>query len=322
MNIIAIAGVLSAALALSPQASQSAARDPLEDARAQYAAAAYEQALETLGRAAKMPDTNRVELEQYRALCYIGLGQTTAAGDAFTALVEADPTYDLPSSVASPKVRSLFGEVRAKQLPATVRVLLANGREAYEAGTLAPAREAFALATRLLNDPALADWPDRETVLVLAEGFTSLADAAERQASEESSGTTGNAADPGLVQTDAAGADAPALLASGAPGMANGQGGAEAPAAGVLPPVAVLQTMPPWVPPDAIARARAYRGVLKVQIGEDGRVTSASIEEPSHPAYDVRLIHAARQWVFRPATRNGRPVASEKIIAVQLHPEG
>jgi protein TonB len=321
MNIIAIAGVLSAALALSPQASQSAARGHLEDARAQYAAAAYEQALETLGRAAALPDTDRVELEQYRALCYIGLGQTTAAADAFTALVEADPTYDLPSSVASPKVRSLFGEVRAKQLPGTVRDLLANGREAYEAGTLAPAREAFALAARLLNDPALADWPDRETVLVLAEGFTSLADAAERQASEESSGAT-RSTGAESVQTDAAAADAPALPAAGAPGMANGQGGAEAPAAAVLPPVPVLQTMPTWVPPDAIARSRAYRGVLKVQIGEDGRVTSASIEEPSHPAYDVRLIHAARQWVFRPATRNGRPVASEKIIAVQLHPEG
>jgi TonB family protein len=301
-----------------------AAEDFLETARARYAEAAYEEALVALKRAAEAPGVDRVELEQYRALCLFALGQTDKAADAMAALVDADPTYQLSSSVASPRVQSLFAEARTRQLPGVVRRLLERGREAHEAGTPDAAREDFALATRLLEDPALAAWPDRETVRVLVAGFTALAEAAARPAVAEPSATAQPSIPDDAAQPVAAVADAAASGSHAAPAgeMENGHGDDDTTAGDVLPPVAVVQAMPAWVPPDQIARSRAYRGVLKVQIDQDGRVTSATIEEPSHPAYDARLIQAARQWVFRPAQRNGRPVASEKIIAVQLHPEG
>jgi hypothetical protein len=49
-------------------------------------------------------------------------------------------------------------------------------------------------------------------------------------------------------------------------------------------------------------------------------VKTATIERPSHPLYDVRLLQAAKGWLYRPAMRNGEPVESEKIVAVQLNP--
>ena len=92
-------------------------------------------------------------------------------------------------------------------------------------------------------------------------------------------------------------------------------------ASGALePPVTLEQTVPVWVPPDGASGMNAYSGAVKVRIGTDGRVKSATIERPSHPLYDVRLLQAAKGWLYRPAMRNGQPVESEKIVAVELNP--
>jgi hypothetical protein len=301
MNRVALTAALLAALTIVPQAAGR--EDVIGDAAALYAAARYEEALATLGRASTLPGVDPVALHQYRALCLIALGERDAASDAFASLVDADPLYDLPASVAAPKVRAMFAEARGRQLPPTVRRLLVTGREAYEAGTLDVARQAFTLLAGVLDDPALEAWPPREDIRLLAGGFaTLLADAAPANA----------------VRNDAARGFSPAST----PAPSNAAQGfspavEERP---VEPPVAVMQAMPPWVPPSDPSGKRDYRGVLRIEIGVDGRVTAARIEEPTHPAYDVRLLHVARQWVFRPATRDGEPVESEQVIAVQLHP--
>ena len=88
-----------------------AAQDSLEDAKAQYAAASYEEALLTLTRIDSQP-TNRVELEQYRAFCFIALGKIPEAERAVASLVSADPRYVPSATVASPKVLSLLSDMR------------------------------------------------------------------------------------------------------------------------------------------------------------------------------------------------------------------
>ena len=75
-----------------------------------------------------------------------------------------------------------------------------------------------------------------------------------------------------------------------------------------------------WLPPDSAAGAREYLGAIKVRIGVDGRVKSATIERATYPSYDARILQAARGWVYKPATRNGQVVESEKVIAFQLRP--
>jgi hypothetical protein len=86
----------------------------------------------------------------------------------------------------------------------------------------------------------------------------------------------------------------------------------------IQPPVAVEQTLPDWTPPDRTAASRDYVGAIRVRIGADGKVKSAAIQTPTNPTYDARLLAASRSWLYRPATRNGKPVESEKVIAIQL----
>jgi TonB family protein len=57
---------------------------------------------------------------------------------------------------------------------------------------------------------------------------------------------------------------------------------------------------------------------VRVLIGADGKVLSASMQQSSHPLYDRLVLQAARDWLYRPATLNGRPVPSEKIVTIHL----
>jgi TonB family protein len=57
---------------------------------------------------------------------------------------------------------------------------------------------------------------------------------------------------------------------------------------------------------------------VRVIIGTNGKVTQATIERSSHPIYDRLVLQAARDWVYQPATMNGRPVTAEKVVTVQL----
>jgi TonB family protein len=90
---------------------------------------------------------------------------------------------------------------------------------------------------------------------------------------------------------------------------------------GVVPPVAISQDMPRWSPPSAgIERLRAYQGVIEVVIDARGAVTAATIRASVHPQYDAELLRMARTWKFKPATKNGKPLAYAKLVEVRLQP--
>ena len=114
MRTLFIAAVLLSAPGLSAGAS---AQNDLGEAKAKYEEAAYEDALTTLTKASASTPADRVQLEQYRALCLIALGRIPEAEQAVAALVDADPTYVPPSSVASPRVLSMIADIRRKELP-------------------------------------------------------------------------------------------------------------------------------------------------------------------------------------------------------------
>ncbi len=277
-------------LALTPIMPAAAAQDALEEAKAQYAAAEYEEALSTLARADGTPSASRVEVEQYRAFCLIALGRMEDAEKAVAAIVEADPTYTPSPSVASPRVLALVSGMRKKELPAVARRLLDHGRTAYKDKDFARARQHLTLLLQILDDETMKERPESEDLRVLAEGFATLAGA-------------------------------------GAPSSANGGSSSFLPPASSAPamsadtmsePLAVLQNAPVWVPPTGVAGARDYLGAIRVRIGVDGRVRSATIETPTHPSYDARLLQASRQWLYKPATKNGEPVESERVIPIQL----
>jgi tetratricopeptide (TPR) repeat protein len=288
MRTLSLVLLFVAAPVLLPAA---AAQDALEEAKSQYSAAEYEAALSTLTRAAEVRPVNRVELEQYRAFCLIALGRPADAERAIAALVSADPMYVPSESVASPKVLTLVSEMRRKELPAVARQLLDDGRVAFKEKDFVEAQQHFDLLREVLEDPAMKGRPESEDLRMLADGFAAL---------------TVAVAAPAPAPAPAAAAPAPAPVQADT----------------VTEAVALEQEVPVWIPPNPIAGSREYSGAIKVLIGADGRVKSTTIERPTHPSYDARLVHMSRQWLYKPATRNGEAVESERVIAVKLSPRG
>lgn len=276
-------------------AAPAFAQNPLDEAKRHYAAAAYEDALASLDRAAGDSSARRVEVEQYRAFCLIALGKMPDAERAVAALVDADPQYKPSPSVASPTVLSLVADMRKKELPGVARRLLEAGRAAFKEKDYEKAQQQLEILLELLEEPAASDLPGSGDLRLLAESFVTLADASAREN----------------------GPNAEAMPAS-----------ASAPAAAAPPPVPdvltepvpLQQAVPQWIPPNPTAAARAYDGAIRVLIGVDGRVKSATMERPTYPSYDVRLLQASREWLYKPATRNGEPVESERVIPIQLRP--
>jgi protein TonB len=279
----------------------AAAQTDLSEAKTQYEEAAYEDALTTLTKASASTPADRVQLEQYRALCLIALGRLPEAERAVAALVEADPTYVPPSSVASPRVLAMVADIRRKELPGVTRRVLDSGRAAYEAKNISLAQRQFDLLLKLLDDPAMEGRPEREDLRAVAKGFSTLLVAAP---------VAPRPAPPTEPERTAAPSASPSAPASSTP-----------PAASPFVPAVVIQeTLPIWTPPNPSIARNEYNGAVKVRIGTDGRVKAASIDRPSHPAYDAVLLNTARSWVYKPAMQNGTPIESERVIAVRLRP--
>jgi TonB family protein len=54
--------------------------------------------------------------------------------------------------------------------------------------------------------------------------------------------------------------------------------------------------------------------VLKVVIDERGRVGDVEVMRSVGHGFDEAAVAAVRQWKFRPATRNGKPIKVVHVI--------
>ena len=84
----------------------------------------------------------------------------------------------------------------------------------------------------------------------------------------------------------------------------------------VRPPV-VVKHVDAVYPPSALAERKDADVVLVVTVDADGHVSKVDVAESGAADLDEAAIVAARQWIFRPATREGKPVASR--IRVSFH---
>jgi TonB family protein len=293
MNMRRLAVIFAAALVL-PFASPVRAQDAVAQAKALYASADYEQALNLLGSA---PATR--EAHYYRALCLIALGRNAQAGKEITAVVDLDPLFVPDSAEVSPRVVTTFAETRREMLPQIARRTFNEARRLFQAGDKDAARGQFELTMRMLDESGLEEGDELADLRLVASGFLDLV--------RSTQGSTPEAEAQPAAAAEAARDEAPPAATPGT---------AVATATG---PITLEQSLPPWRPDSATAR-RAFSGAVRVDIDETGRVTNAHMERPVHPAYDPLVLEAARRWTYKPATLNGVPVPSEKTVEIQLRP--
>jgi TonB family protein len=85
----------------------------------------------------------------------------------------------------------------------------------------------------------------------------------------------------------------------------------------IEPPVPLDQPRPEY---SAEAREHKHEGVvvLRVEVGPDGRVSSATVQNPLGMGLDEKAQEAVRQWVYKPALKDGRPVAVQFDLSINF----
>ena len=87
---------------------------------------------------------------------------------------------------------------------------------------------------------------------------------------------------------------------------------------GVTAPVVIFRVEPDY--PDEARKARFQGSVLvAVEVDEHGRIRRLRIAMAAGLGLDEKALEAVRQWRFKPATRDGRPVAVPAQIEVSFH---
>lgn len=289
-------------LALAAPATAQQQQGPLASAKDLYASARYDEALTMLDGLRASAAVDRRSVEQYRSLCLLALGRQAEAATAIAAVVTSDPTYRPHAADASPRVRSMFTDVRRRLLPEIATARYKAAKETYDRREWADAEQQFKHVLSLIDDP---DTGGRLSDLrVLTVGFLELSARAAAPMPEP---------EPlAPVVRPAPAIAAPAPLVQGPERGRTYTVDDEA----VVPPATVRQEIP-GVPANILSLARR-RGVLEVIIDEQGRPVAMTIRGSIHPAYDTMLLAAAREFKYRPATLNGEPVRFRKMIQVSV----
>jgi hypothetical protein len=266
------------------------AQDLLANARTQYQAAAYDEALSTLqqlaANKASLSATDARDVEEYRFLCLLALGRKDEARTAMGVVVKSDPLYTLDAAATPPRVVTAFTEVRRELLPQIATQLYAESKAAYDKKQTADARSGFEQLMQMLADP---DMQGKLSDLgTLAKGFLDLST---------------SAAAPAPV------ALAPAPVAAPVEPITK--------TAVVVPPVAILQKVPP-IPSNLVRMTQLKAGVLELMIDETGKVEEARFLSPIHPVYDGMVTSSAKGWKYQPATADGKPIKYRKTIRIAV----
>jgi hypothetical protein len=267
----------------------------LAEARDLYMSAAYEDALTMLNRlkTSNAPIGQDPAVEQYRAFCLIALDRPEDAQRAIEAVVAAEPMYHPSEAEFSPRVRTVFADVRRRMLPAIIQQRYAEAKASFDNKLWAQAADQFREVLDALADPdvaAAAKQPPLVDLRTLAVGF------------EELSAKIAEPPAPPPVAVAAAPAPpvAPAVYSA-----ANSN---------VVPPLALNQAMPAY--PEKVIIPR--NGKVEITIAETGEVETAMMTVPITNMYDAMVLAASRNWRYKPASLNGQPVKYRKVVQIAL----
>ncbi len=291
----------------------------LQDAKALYDSASFDEALTVLDRLARtQPEADVEDVQRYRALCLLALNRTADAQTAIEIVLSRDPLYKLSEGDAPPRMRAAFSEVRRRLLPKVTEQFYTAAKLSFDRKEYTLASTQFSDLLRFLDEPDARELPSLKEFRTLATGFRDLSAAAQA--------TVAKAEPPPAAAAPASAVPPPSTAR---PPRARRQRllrlqpppAPEVPAGGVLvPPVIVRQQMPLWLGMTQFL-PRGGRGKVRIIVNEQGSVEEARIVESVHTVYDALLLSAARTWKYEPATLDGKPVRYVKLIEVVLKPQ-
>jgi hypothetical protein len=277
--------------------SASASDDTLVRAKGLYAAASYDEALAVLDQLqSAAPGEESMSIAEYRVFCLLALDRRDEARKNIDGILHNNPLYRPSADQASPRIQSIFREVRRQSLPKIVMERYAAAKAAFERKDSRAAQQ-FDDVLALLGDPDLDPTSALSDLRAVASAFRDLVQAVD--ASGTSVADAGPAQQPPVPQEQVRD-----IIYTAAD-------------TDVTPPVTKSQRMPPWHPSPQEA-TQGFRGVLRLLIDQSGSVVSAAMAATTRPTYDQLLLRAARDWKFLPAQKQGTPVRYLKLIEVQL----
>ncbi len=278
---------------IAPEArAQGPIANPIDTARALYAAAEYEDALTMLeGLAAgKHGTVDRQAVEVYRTLCLIAVGRRDEADKAIEGIIAEDPLFR-PGDDVSPRMRTVFSDARRRLLPSLIQQNYQQAKAAFDRQEYAVAASGFKRVVDTVSDPdmtqAAAQSPLSD-LRTLATGFHDL---------------SVKAIPPPPPPAPVAAAPVPE------PRIYSGED------AKVTAPIAIQQELPKY--PGRI-RPGGMTGVIEVVINEMGMVEAASTLVSLGAAYDELVTAAANRWQYYPARADGKPVKFRKRIQITV----
>ena len=286
------------------------ANDTLAQAKELYASAAYDEALAVLDRLQSASSVNETtSIAEYRVYCLLALDRRDEARKDIEGILHDNPQYLPPEDQASPRIQSVFRDVRRQSLPKIVMERYAIAKASFERKD-PQAGPQFDSVLTLLDDPDVQATPalsDLRTVVTAFRDLTKAMAAAQTPAPmvgrpPDPAASTSPAPPAGELQPS----DSSRVYTSADPDVA--------------PPVAQTQRVPPWIPAARAIAAQDFHGTLELLVDETGAVAEATMRTSAHPAYNQLLLRATRDWKFTPARHQGVPVKYLKIVEIHLKP--
>jgi protein TonB len=297
--------------------SPASAQDTITAAKSQYAAAAYDEALQILDRLQPTASPNEAtEVALYRVFCLVALGRADEARQSIESIVRRDPLYHPSTTETPPRVRALFEERRRALLPTVVKDTYAEARKSFERKDMERALAGFETVVAVLDETENADDSSVADLRTLAAGFADLSRAAATPAPPQPAPRveTTPPPTPAVAVTTAATTSSPAAVQT--PARVNRI--YTTADTDVIAPSTLTRSVP--APPSSSVIGPGRTGILDFEVSATGTVVSVALRRPIYPPYDVTLLAAARRWTFKPATRAGQPVAYRYSVAIELQP--
>jgi len=292
---------LVAWLALSP--ARADAQESIAEARKLYQSADYDAALAVLDRLKNDPTASAdPEIAPYRVLCLLALGRTEEAQQSIAIILRQNPRYRPSETETSPRIRAIFEDARRRLMPQIFQERYETAKATFERKDFQSAAEQFRSLVALLDDPTLKGEDSRADLRIVVSAFSDLAEAAVVTQKPPVAAPATAAPTP----ASAVAAAAPRIYVLGS--------------TGVVPPVPISKSLPPFPRSSAIVVSPNHAGVLDIVINTEGSVSEVTVRKSIHPQYDRKLVEAVRTWKFKPATKDGQPVSFRSVFEVKIVP--